>query len=255
MKEIKEEPIVFIVQSKVYRPTVKTTVVNIFQEDPYTNFERAINGDWTSRYDEDIVEEVLRVVYLEFNPSNALRELDHHNQNTDKKVEELNSIIKEADSKIKELNAKTDQLNNLVNEVAKQFVLSTELSDEQRENILSRYRTIQVGDTVQPNEVVNIDGELFKMVQGNPVTIETENWLRDASIFSPFLQKKVVIEDENGEEVEVDVVDEFVQPLGGHDAYQTGDKVMFEGQTWRSLIDNNVWSPISNPSGWEQVQQ
>lgn len=244
----------YIVQSKVYRPTVKNTVVNIFQENPYTHFERPINGDWTSRYDEDIIEEVLRVVYLEFNPSSALRELDQNSQNTNEKVAELNSVIKEADSKIKELNAKTDQLNNLVNEVAKQFVLSTELSDEQRNTILDRYRIIQVGDTVQPNEVVNIDGELFKMVQGSPVTIETESWLREASIFSPFLQKKVVIEGENGEEVEVDVVDEFVQPLGGHDAYQAGDKVVFEEKVWVSLIDNNVWSPSSHPSGWEEVQ-
>lgn len=255
MKEIEEEPIVYIVQSKVYRPTVKNTAVNIFQESPYTHFERSINGDWTSRYDEDIIEEVLRVVYLEFNPSNALRELDQHNQKTDEKVEGLNSVIKEADSKIKELNAKADQLNNLVNEVAKQFILSTELSDEQRETILSQYRTIQVGDTVQPNEIVNIDGELFKMVQGSPVTIETESWLREASIFSPFLQRKVVIEDENGEEVEVDVIDEFVQPVGGHDAYNAGDKVVFEEKVWVSLIDNNVWSPSSNPSGWEEVQQ
>lgn len=244
----------YIVQSKVYRPTLKNTVVNIFQESPYTQFERPINGDWTSRYDEDIIEEVLRVVYLEFNPSNALRELDQQSQNMDEKVGELNSVVQKADNKIKELDAKTDQLNNLVNEVARQFVLSTELSDEQRDSILSRYRTVQVGDTIQPNEVVNIDGELFKMVQGSPVTIETESWLREPSIFSPFLQKKVVIEDENGEEVEFDVIDEFVQPLGGHDAYQAGDKVAFEGKVWMSLIDNNVWSPSSNPSGWEEVQ-
>lgn len=254
MKEIKEESIVYKVQSKTYRPTVNNTVVNIFQENPYTHFERAINGDWTSKYDEDIIEEVLRVVYLEFNPSSALQELDKRNQDMDAKVAELNSVIIEADSKIAELNSKTEQMNGIVNEVAKQFVLSTELSDEQRETILSQYRIIRVGDTVQPNEIVNIDGELFKMVQGNPVTIVTEDWLKDASIFSPFLQKKVIVEDEDGEEIVVDVVDEFTQPVGGHDAYQTGDKVMFEGQIWRSLIDNNVWSPISNPSGWEEVQ-
>lgn len=246
---------VYKVQSKTYRPTVNNTVVNIFQENPYTHFERAINGDWTSKYDEDIIEEVLRVVYLEFNPSSALQELDKRNQDMDAKVAELNSVIIEADSKIAELNSKTEQMNGLVNEVAKQFVLSTELSDEQRKTILSQYRFIRVGDTVQPNEIVNIDGELFKMVQGNPVTIVTEDWLKDASLFSPFLQKQVIVEDENGEEIVVDVVDEFTQPVGGHDAYQTGDKVMFEGQTWRSLIDNNVWSPVSNPSGWEQVQQ
>jgi hypothetical protein len=47
---------------------------------------------------------------------------------------------------------------------------------------------------------------------------------------------------------------EWVQPLGAHDAYQTGDKVLFNGLTYESVIDANVWSPSVYPAGWEVVE-
>ena len=49
-------------------------------------------------------------------------------------------------------------------------------------------------------------------------------------------------------------VAEFVQPSGASDAYQVGDKVIFDGDVYVSLINNNVWSPISYPNGWEVVE-
>ena len=32
-----------------------------------------------------------------------------------------------------------------------------------------------------------------------------------------------------------------------------GDKVIFEGQVYESVIDGNVWSPIDNPTSWKSV--
>lgn len=52
------------------------------------------------------------------------------------------------------------------------------------------------------------------------------------------------------EKVEEPGVPEFVQPTGAHDAYQTGDKVTFEGSVYTSNIDNNTWSPSAYPAGW-----
>ena len=43
----------------------------------------------------------------------------------------------------------------------------------------------------------------------------------------------------------------WVQPTGGHDAYNTGDIVMYNGTAYRSLIDGNVWAPDAYPQGWE----
>ncbi len=35
--------------------------------------------------------------------------------------------------------------------------------------------------------------------------------------------------------------------------YNTGDCCTDAGKTWRSTIDNNVWSPGDYPRGWEEV--
>ena len=50
-----------------------------------------------------------------------------------------------------------------------------------------------------------------------------------------------------------DVVAEWEQPTGAHDAYMTDEKVSYKGVVYKSLIDNNVWSPEVYPIGWEVV--
>lgn len=35
----------------------------------------------------------------------------------------------------------------------------------------------------------------------------------------------------------------WAQPAGAHNAYQTGDRVTHNGQTWTSDVDDNVWEP------------
>lgn len=49
-------------------------------------------------------------------------------------------------------------------------------------------------------------------------------------------------------------IPEWVQPTGAHDAYQTGDKVRYNGVVYESLIDGNVWSPEAYPQGWRVVE-
>ena len=43
----------------------------------------------------------------------------------------------------------------------------------------------------------------------------------------------------------------WVQPTGGHDAYQTGDIVDYNGTLYQSTIDGNVWAPDAYPAGWK----
>lgn len=47
--------------------------------------------------------------------------------------------------------------------------------------------------------------------------------------------------------------DEWVQPVGASDAYRKGDRVLFQGAVWESVIDANVWSPTAYPAGWKKV--
>ena len=49
------------------------------------------------------------------------------------------------------------------------------------------------------------------------------------------------------------VVPEWKQPTGSHDAYNTGDKVIYEGQVYESIIDGNTWSPVDYPQGWKLI--
>ena len=46
---------------------------------------------------------------------------------------------------------------------------------------------------------------------------------------------------------------DWVRPTGAHDAYMKGDKVKFNGKTYESLIDNNVYSPTKYARGWKEL--
>lgn len=44
---------------------------------------------------------------------------------------------------------------------------------------------------------------------------------------------------------------EYVQPTGAHDAYNTGDKITYNGQHYICKMDGCGWSPAAYPAGWE----
>lgn len=89
---------------------------------------------------------------------------------------------------------------------------------------------VSVGQRYQYNEI------LYRVVQDHTTQAE---WTPDQT---PALW--VV--------VSLDEWPEFIQPSGSHDAYNTGDKVTFNGEHYVSKIDGNVWSPSDYPDGWEK---
>ena len=56
------------------------------------------------------------------------------------------------------------------------------------------------------------------------------------------------------EEPEPSDVPEFVQPTGAHDAYNTGDRVTYNGKVYESTMDGNVYAPDAYPQGWQLVE-
>ena len=84
------------------------------------------------------------------------------------------------------------------------------------------------------------ENKLYKCLQAHT---SQANWTPDVS---PALWKVCGIS-ENG-------IPEWSQPISTSDAYMTGDEVMYEGVHYRSLVDNNVWSPADYPQGWEMVE-
>lgn len=79
---------------------------------------------------------------------------------------------------------------------------------------------------------------LYKVLQDHT---SQANWTPDTT---PSLFAKVLIPDAN-------VTPEWEQP-DSTNPYMTGDKVTYEGKTWISTIDNNVWEP--GVYGWEVIQ-
>ena len=67
-----------------------------------------------------------------------------------------------------------------------------------------------------------------------------DDWTPDVS---PSLFAKILIPDPT-------VIPEWEQP-DSTNPYMTGDKVMHNGKTWESDIDNNVWEP--GVYGWSEV--
>ena len=46
---------------------------------------------------------------------------------------------------------------------------------------------------------------------------------------------------------------EYVAPSGAHDAYNTGDKVTYNGKKYVCKMNGCVWAPDVYPAGWEEV--
>lgn len=70
------------------------------------------------------------------------------------------------------------------------------------------------------------------------------------------LEARVATLESSGDEEQTDEqtqVSEWKQPTGAHDAYNTGDRVTFNGQVYESLINGNVWSPADYPAGWQEI--
>lgn len=64
------------------------------------------------------------------------------------------------------------------------------------------------------------------------------------------------IKELKGEEEPIEPVEEYseyIQPTGAHDAYNSGRKIIFNGEKYICKIDGCVWDPITYPEAWEKV--
>ena len=120
------------------------------------------------------------------------------------------------------------------------------LGDEDAMEVATVYPPYAVGKAYKANEmftygVNNVgDPQLYRVVQDHT---SQADWTPDAT---PSLYTPIGLTDE-GYPV-------WSQPTGGHDAYNTGDIVDYNGTLYKSLIDGNVYSPEAYPQGWELVK-
>lgn len=131
-----------------------------------------------------------------------------------------------------------------INRFLQMSVCAVNLADTNAMEVADLYPQWAVDVAYSVDDIVkygiNADNEtqLYRVVQAHT---SQSDWTPDKS---PSLYKKIGF-DESGTPI-------WTQPLGAHDAYQTGDIVMHNGQKWKSTVDNNVWQP--GVYGWELVQ-
>lgn len=98
---------------------------------------------------------------------------------------------------------------------------------------------------------------------GDKVTYNGKKYISiiNANVWSPDdysagwkLVEESVTEPIEPEEPVDDEYPEFVQPSGSHDAYNTGDKVKFNGKKYVCKMDGCTWSPEAYPDGWDLVE-
>ena len=123
-------------------------------------------------------------------------------------------------------------------------MLSTDveaLSDEDALAVASLFPTwnekLQSGESGVTGERLWYDGKLYKIIQSHQ---PQQNWTPDVAVS---LYAEVSIEE----------FPEWVRPISAETAYNTGDKVSYNGRHYESTIDSNTWSPEEYPAGWAEI--
>lgn len=110
-------------------------------------------------------------------------------------------------------------------------------TDEMSLQVPNLYPAWKVGINYTVGDRVLYEEVLYKVLQTHT---SQETW---TPINAPSLFAKVLIPDE-------DIIPEWEQP-DSTNPYMIGDKVMYNGKTYVSIVDNNVWAP--DVYGWKEI--
>lgn len=119
--------------------------------------------------------------------------------------------------------------------------LADNLTDAEAVDNAELFPKWQAGESYAVGTKVQYNGTLYKCLQAHA---SQDDWI---PVDAASLWAKVLIPNP-------DVIPEWEQ----HDstnAYMKGDKVTYNGKTYESLIDNNVWSPVDYPAGWQEIAE
>lgn len=158
--------------------------------------------------------------------------------------EVLQKTAEEIEEELKQ-EAKSQQEQAVQSFIAQQAISQAqELTDEEALQNQSLYPFWEAGIDVVVNEKrQEMSPDLSEVWLWKCLHSHTtqENWRPKDT---PALWTRVGYDDE---------ILDWVQPLGAHDAYNTGDKVKHNGFIWTSKVDGNVWEPTeANSTLWEK---
>ena len=136
---------------------------------------------------------------------------------------------------------KAREFRKLINanlQATRKLIRVDELSEDELLGMINLYESYKVGKSYKVDDIFKYEGKLYKVIQEHT---SQDDWIPSEL---PALYLSMMPEN---------VIPEWVQPTGSHDAYSAGDKVIFEGKVYESLIDGNTWSPTDYPQGWQVV--
>ena len=116
----------------------------------------------------------------------------------------------------------------------KPLIQAKSLSTEEIIELAPLFPVYEVGRSYSIGDIFTYQRSLYEVIQAHT---SQADWPPDST---PSLYKN---------HTPKGTVEEWRQPLGAHDAYMTGDRVLFNGEVYVSKVDNNVWSP--DVYGWE----
>lgn len=154
-------------------------------------------------------------------------------------MEETQTTLNAKQTKMEETQATFAQVQQSLHKVAK--MVASEVTDDAKAlTIQEFYDDWEVGVKYEVGTYIRYEEVLYKVITAHT---SQSDWT-PTSASSLFAK---VLTDPTGE-----TINEWVQP-DSTNAYMTGDKVIFEGKTYESVIDNNVWSPSAYPAGWKEI--
>ena len=121
--------------------------------------------------------------------------------------------------------------------VIERSVSAAGLDDETALEAVELFPAWEPGKDYAAGARVQYGGSLYECAIAHT---SAEEWSPPAaaSLWSP-----VKVDTETG-------LDEWTRPTGAHNAYNKGDRVVYKGSVYESLIDGNTWSPEEYPAGW-----
>ena len=140
---------------------------------------------------------------------------------------------------MEETQATFTQVQQSLHKVAK--MVASEVTDDAKALAIQEfYDDWEVGVKYEVGTYIRYEEVLYKVITAHT---SQSDWTPTSasSLFA-----KVLI-DPTGE-----TINEWVQP-DSTNPYMAGDKVTFNGKTYESVINNNVWSPSAYPAGWKEI--
>jgi len=123
---------------------------------------------------------------------------------------------------------------------AARHVLLDSVSDEQIMSMPSFIDRWQAGLALRPGQLVLHEDIVYRVQQAHTTQAD---WMPGGT---PALFRALGTEDEA-----ISSYPLWIQPTGGHDAYNRGDRVTYNGIRFESTIGANVWAP--SVWGWIAV--